>query len=410
MNVRPSPFARLFFVLTIPVVLISGCKEQVTVSNAEELRLAVAQGGPVTIRLAGGDYHLTPVETTEPTCGNCEDPDTEVAMTVGLAVVTDGVRLIGSETGEPAVIHTHAGYGIFVNGASGALLENLVITGGVRDPDGNATDAAVVVKNGEATIRNCVIRDNIGDPEIIRERIVGVMGITGREGSKIRIEGNRIVRNSWDGIALYRGAEAHIAGNVIDGVDKATGSEAGGGRGVAIGVTWDGRAEIVGNLVTRYWKGIGLFVDARATVRENVVEEMLTWGIAYWDAGKGRPVAFISDNAVYDTGACGISLARSSPGEEPGRLTGCAVVLTAQNPAYDSPDYYCYQCALAEHAVPAGFEIRDNFFHDNRRATEDLPDHDVSREEFEEKAGPLVRKLKKHESLRDSKFLKTFGK
>ena len=78
--------------------------------------------------------------------------------------------------------------------------------------------------------------------------------------------------------------------NVIDGVDKAGGKARGGGRGVAIGVTWNASAEIRRNRVTRYWKGIGLFVDARGTVEENVVEEMLTWGIAFWDAGRGKPV------------------------------------------------------------------------------------------------------------------------
>jgi parallel beta-helix repeat protein len=392
------------------LIFLSFCKKEVTVSTTEELLEVLEYRKPVTIRLRAGDYHLSPVDLTEPTCGNCEDPNTEVSITVGIAIETDRVRLIGPKGGKPAVIHTHSGYGIFIDGANGVLLENLVVTDGVRDRDANATDAAIVVKNSEATIRNCLIRDNIGDPDILREKIVGVMGITGREGSKIRIEGNRIIRNSWDGIALYRGAEAIITGNIIDGVDKATGREAGGGRGVAIGITWNGKAVIVGNLVTRYWKGIGLFVDAHATVRENIIEEMLTWGIAYWDAGKGKPAAFISDNAVYDTGACGVSLTRSSPGDNPGHLISNAVVRTARNPAYDASDYYCYQCALAEQAVPDNFEISGNIFYDNRRATEDLPDHDLSREEFEEKVLPLIRKLKKHESLRDSKFLEKFGR
>ena len=55
---------------------------------------------------------------------------------------------------------------------------------------------------------------------------------------------------------------------------------------------------------------------------------------------------------------------------------------TAQNSKYDSPDYYCQQCALALHAVPPGFVINDNLFFDNRRASPSLPDFDVSDETF----------------------------
>ncbi len=122
------------------------------------------------------------------------------------------------------------------------------------------------------------------------------------------IEGNEIVRNSWDGIALYRDASAVIAGNVIDGVDKARGSRIGGGRGVAIGLTWNAFADVRGNLVKRYWKGIGVFVDAWGCVQENVIEDIVTWGIAYWDADKGKPVGFFEDNVIYGTGACGASI------------------------------------------------------------------------------------------------------
>ena len=57
---------------------------------------------------------------------------------------------------------------------------------------------------------------------------------------------------------------------------------------MGIGLTWDARAEVRRNRVSRYWKGIGIFVDARADVSHNVVEDILTWGIAYWDAGKGK--------------------------------------------------------------------------------------------------------------------------
>lgn len=191
------------------------------------------------------------------------------------------------------------------------------------------------------------------------------------------IEENEILRNSWDGIALYRGARATIRRNRIDGVDRAVGTTIGGGRGVGIGMTWNAIATVEENLVRRYWKGIGVFVDARAVIRRNIVEQIATWGISYWDAGRGRPQADIVENVVFATGACGASITRSAAGESPGRFERNLLVGTAQNPKYDSPDYYCYQCALALHSVPVGFLINDNVFFDNRHVDCTIVDGDI---------------------------------
>ncbi len=38
------------------------------------------------IRLAPGDYHLTPSAAVDSSCGNCEDPDQRIAITVGLEI------------------------------------------------------------------------------------------------------------------------------------------------------------------------------------------------------------------------------------------------------------------------------------------------------------------------------------
>jgi len=208
------------------------------------------------------------------------------------------------------------------------------------------------------------------------------MGICGRENSHMTIIGNEILRNSWDGIALYRDAYAEIIGNKIDGIDKSVGRFPEGGRGVAIGVTWNARAKIKYNYIARYWKGIGIFVDADCEVENNIIEDMVTWGIAFWDAGKGAPRAHISNNIIFDIGACGISITKSNEETESGSLIGNIVVKSGQNERYDSPDYYCYQTSLAMHEVPQNFEIRDNLFFDNRRATDDLPDYDIPKEQF----------------------------
>jgi hypothetical protein len=354
---------------------------------------------PLILELAPGNYVLEPEPYRDPTCGNCEDPATLVEATVGLRLGGAGVFLRGaSGRPEDVVLHTGAGYGLLFEDCRGpAGLTALTVTGGIRDPDGQATDAAVVVRRSQVTLTDCLIRDNVGDSTVVAATVVGIMGICGREGADLVIRNCRIIRNSWDGIALYREARATITDNLIDGVDKAHGGDNGGGRGVGIGVTWNARAVISGNRVTRYWKGIGVFVDAQADVQDNVIEEVLTWGIAYWAAGDGRPVARITGNAIFDTGACGIVIDRATtPGADeppPGWCRDNLLVHTGQNPKYDDPDYYCRQCPLDLQAVPAGFAVLGNFGHDNRRAPDVGGIGDLDAATFAAAAAPILEKL-----------------
>jgi parallel beta-helix repeat protein len=361
----------------------------------------------VHIRLASGDYRLSPAAHTDPTCGNCPDPSTEATTTVGLRITGRNITLSGPPD-HSAIIHTGAGYGLLIDRADNITVEHLTLTGGVRSDDGNATDGAIVVKDSSATIRANRIVDNIGDPETVRRTVSGVMGIVGREGSNIHIIGNHISRNSWDGIALYRQARAVIEDNIVDGVDKAAGPNIGGGRGVGIGVTWDATAEIRGNLVTRYWKGIGLFVNASGTVEHNIVEDIITWGISLWDAGGGEPRGIIRNNAVYRTGACGLALTLRTS-DNPGELTGNAIARTGQDQRYDPPDRYCFQCALAIHRKPEAFTIDRNIFFANRRGADDLPDHDVPEAEFRAAAAPLLHALSGRPALVGAAFLNEFS-
>lgn len=403
MILRPNIF-RILFVITPLLLLAEVQKKQVT--SVVELQ-AVLSGkvDSLEIYLQPGDYYLSPTSITDSTCGNCEEPNQFVPATAGLEISGSYVRITGPEN-RSAVIHTNAGYGIYFNHCKRGIIENLSVTGGIRDPDGNATDAAIVIKNSAVTIRNNHIYGNIGDSAIVVKNIVGVMGICGRENSDLTITDNEIIGNSWDGIALYRDASATIIGNLIDGVDKASSKVAGGGRGVAVGITWNARATIDGNLVKRYWKGIGIFVDANVTARNNIIEDILTWGIAYWDAERGKPVGIIENNIIYSTGACGVSITRSQPGPNPGHLIGNVIVRTAQNPKYDAPDYYCNQCALSISSKPDNFRIDDNQFFNNRRATETLPDYDLSESEFKKYAEDLRNRLLNSALFQQSDFVK----
>jgi len=331
------------------------------------------------IKLAPGIYDLEAVTVIDESCGNCEEPDQPVEVTAGLIITGKNIKLTGPEDGS-AIIVTNAGYGLFLLNCNNITLENLTIRGGIRDSSAQATDAAIVVKDSYAIIRNNLITDNIGSAELISKNVVGVMGICGRERSRLEIYNNRILNNSWDGIALYRDSEAVIRENIIDGkagVDRPENT----GRGVGIGVTWNAKAEITNNLIKNYWKGIGLFVDAQGAVKGNFIEECTTWGISLWDAGKGKPKGMIENNIIFDTGAMGAAIT-SATSDDPGYFKNNIIVKTGQDPAYDSPDYYGFQCALAEHSIPENFEISGNIYYNNRRATDDLPDRDLIQREF----------------------------
>lgn len=370
-----------------------------------------AVDGPVELRLRPGRYELRPQPYTDPTCGNCQEAATPVPATVGARVATPGVRIVGSGP-EAVVIRTHAGYGLLFDGCDGCVLEGVTVTGGVRDPDGHATDGAVVVRNGRVDLRGCVIRDNIGDSATVAGTVVGIAGVVGREGSDIRIDGCHILRNSWDGVALYRGARAEVINTVVDGVDAARGGAIGGGRGVGIGATWDARAIVRGTLVRSYWKGIGAFVDAEVDARENIIEDILTWGLAYWGPDGGQPAATFRDNVIFRTGACGASVDRSAavpPGEDPGALVGNLFVATGQDPRYDTGEPYCWQRAIARHAVPSRFEIEGNLVHDAREPGDAWPTHpQISRNELLARTAPLLERLAERPALAGSAFFREF--
>ncbi len=371
--------AILFVLILIFNILYLKPAEIIYVDSSQKLEkvFSIPQKN-IEVYLAEGDYFLSSQEFTEMSCGNCDDPDTKVIATKGLEISGKNVKLKGPNS-RSAVIHTNAGYGIYINNCSNCVIEKLTITDGIRDSSAKATDAAIVVKNSDVIIRNNLIQKNLGDSTLIKENVVGIMGICGRENSTLQIEKNEIIQNSWDGITLFRDAEAFITNNLIDGAKKKKFPS--GGRGVGIGITWNAKATIRNNLVKRYWKGIGAFVDADVIIQNNIVEEMTAWGISVWDAKKGEPRAKINKNIIFDTGAMGSGITLSTP-VDPGFFTENILIKTAQDSLYDSPDYYGYQCALAEHQVPDNFIIENNIFFGNRRASKDLPDYDLPYEKF----------------------------
>jgi len=436
------------------------------VKPAGNLADIVARAPDSSTIVVVGEHWLTPRAYVDSTCGNCEDPKKLVNATVGLVVSGRAKRIVGISP-DASVIHTRSGYGVLFDHCTRCVIESLSVTDGARDADGNATDAAIVVKESSVAVYNNRIRDNIGDSTTVRKVTVGIMGVTGREGSNVEIAQNDIVRNSWDGIALYRDARALIHSNLIDGVDLARGEAIGGGRGVGIGLTWNADAEVTGNLVRRYWKGIGVFVDARALILDNVVEDVATWGISLWDADKGHARAEIRHNVVFRSGACGVAIisgravsdssavvggagGTERPGgtwlvpdvvEDGGQVqvrvrvapkdewewktqaereaeregaqkalrasfSENALVMTGQNPKYDSGEPYCFQQALALHKMPPGFGEAGTIFYSNRETGGKPGARDIDRRAFLAAVAGLEQELRHRPPTSDSEFLK----
>ncbi len=240
------------------------------------------------IIILSGTYEARPDSFPEDLCGNCQEHKTYVKATRGFLINDKALEIVGSGA-DKTILVTNAGYGVLFDHSHGSIISNLTITGGVRDPDGNATDAGVVAKFSTVTIKNVQIS---GNNHQIKDVVVGIGGIFGRENSELFIFNNVIEKNGWDGIALYRGANAYIADNVICD-----------GRGAGIGITWDATAIVYRNQISGYWKGIGTFGDSRAVVRNNSVYDNLGWGII----ATGNSFMEASNNVVTRNGNCGMA-------------------------------------------------------------------------------------------------------
>ncbi|HOP06099.1 MAG TPA: right-handed parallel beta-helix repeat-containing protein [candidate division Zixibacteria bacterium] len=262
-----------------------------TVERGSDLQSVInyAQDGD-TLLLGTKVFEAKPSPLVDSTCGNCLDPRTEVIATYGFIVENKSLVLIGKDR-EGTVLVTNAGYGLFINNSPTTEIRNLTITGGLRDHDGNATDGALVVRRSQVCIREVNIIDNDHRHED-SSVVVGIGGIVGREGANLMIDHCRLVNNSWDGLALYRGATAIVTDCLIKD-----------GRGAGIGVTWDATCLAYRNEVTGYWKGIGAFGTSWVAARNNLVHDNLGWGII----ATGQSYMDIANNVVHHNGNCGIA-------------------------------------------------------------------------------------------------------
>jgi len=301
-----------------------------------------------TIIINPGEYLSHPERYAEKLCGNCESQKTEVKATRGFYIHDKSLSLIGKDP-QNTILITQAGYGVLFEHSFGSLIKNLKITGGKRDPDGNATDAAIVAKWSRITITNVEI---VGNTHQLDEVVVGIGGVFGRENSELFIIGNLIQDNGWDGVALYRGATAYIADNIISK-----------GRGAGIGITWDAVATVYRNRISEYWKGIGTFGDSKAVVRNNLVFDNLGWGII----ATGTSFLDASNNVVYNNGNCGFAVWSQ---DARGRCTNNVITKNGWR-----KEWVCPKVGMWMAEENNNFQISHNDVWDNQEGNyRDLPD------------------------------------
>ncbi|MBI3872337.1 MAG: right-handed parallel beta-helix repeat-containing protein [candidate division Zixibacteria bacterium] len=302
-----------------------------------------------TLRLSAGTFEAKPTKFIDTLCGNCQEHKTPHQASYGFRVHDKSLWIVGAGTGETILV-TKAGYGVFFDNCSEAGITHLAISGGVRDTSGLATDAGIVARHCRLTVEDCWIRDNTQYPESL---IVGIGGVMGREGAELQILNNRITNNTWDGVALYRGAQATIADNEIVK-----------GRGAGVGITWDATATVLRNRVSGFWKGIGSFGATRVVCRNNVVFNLVGWGII----ATGTSYMDCTNNIIYQNGNCGFGL--WGP-EVHGRLANNVIVRNGWR-----DQWVCPKVGVWNYGNPIYFPMSNNVMWDNVEADwRDMPDY-----------------------------------
>jgi len=288
-----SMLRRIFTTLPLVLIALPGCVSaaSLTVEHGSDLQSVIDFAGDGdTLILGAKTFEAAAMAFNDPLCGNCLDPRTGAAASYGFVIRDKALIIVGTDrTGTKLV--TNAGYGVYFENSYGSVLRNLTVTGGVRDDDGNATDAGIVVRRSEVKIDYVDIRDNT-DRSADSSVVVGIGGVFGREGAEMVVSHCSIINNGWDGLALYRGATAIVADCVIKE-----------GRGAGIGVTWDASCVAYRNEIAGYWKGIGSFGSSTVVARNNLVHENLGWGIV----GTGQSTMEATNNVVHHNGNCGVA-------------------------------------------------------------------------------------------------------
>ena len=149
MLIRLTGFILCFFFLFCFSILVpsvaSGKTFMVKRGNNLQETLDYASNGD-TIFIGTKTFEAKPIQFVDSLCGNCTDHKTEVNASYGFLVKNKSLIIVGLDRNK-SILQTNAGYGFFFVNSPKSSISNLTITGGQRDPDGNATDAGIVVRN-----------------------------------------------------------------------------------------------------------------------------------------------------------------------------------------------------------------------------------------------------------------------
>lgn len=272
-----------------------------------------ALGGDGELQLEAGTYELQPSMHADTACALCTGDWTSERPAYVLGVrVTGKVRIRGAGMGR-TILRTRAGYGVLFEDCSDCAISGVTVTGGEREPEDMTTDAGIVVKQSSVVVSDCEISDNVGREAALREAFVGISGIVVREGGQAVVERCRLLRNSWDGVAVLRGGRATLTDVVIDGVDRAEPAAVGGGRGTGVRLAWGAQATLRGVLVARHQGGIGVFGGSSADVKDCVIEDVQGAGVQARADDTGQPVVVLDGVGFHRVAGQALSLGGADP-------------------------------------------------------------------------------------------------
>ena len=409
-----SPASRRLPAALTALALLAGCAKPASDTAAaaagasgpertQEVQRRVDALGPTggRVELAPGTYELATDTLRDETCATCP-PGQEgqaVAGTRALFVTGRDVHVVGSAAAD-VILRTDAGMGVVFDKCEGCSLENVTVTGGRRDRDANALDAAVVVRGGSVRISGCTLSDNIGNAVVVKGTNAGIGGVAATDGARVDIVGSTIARDSWHGVLALRGADVRVQACTIDGVERSSGDVIAGGRGAGVAAV-GASVSVEGTRIARYWSGVELDASSSATVRRSVIEETANWGLLGTPAAAPAPGAAgrieVAETAFYRTGACAVVI-RGWPGQGV-VIRDSVIALTLPTQGAAAPR----QCTGVLE-VPDGAQVTWVRGFANGGLPIDLPP-----EAFAGAAKPLVEALKAQPATAASTFLRDLG-
>ena len=349
--------------------------EIIEVDDAEELRdLLEDPIDFVNIVLAPGEYRL--IDDSD---DNEDEEDSADQAEAIMTISGENVNLSAEEAGTVTIV-LESERMLRFSSCRDCSLRNLNF---VINPVGNSADTTtfIVVQESEvALLSSEIVLAEVPD-SLDESNSAIVHAISVGESGRATISGNQFRAFNGNVISLYNNARVKIRDNLIRGAGPE--AQRARGQGMAILMSDNSTGQVKNNLITHCYKGIGIRDNADGIVKDNVIEDMSTWGIAFWQTGEQAPVALIQHNVIFRTGACGAMIGVTDFEDGIGLFNDNLVVMTGQDERLDAADLFCYQTAIALHAVPDGFEMSGNTRYANRRGADAGPDHDVEGEVFE---------------------------